>query len=137
MRVEPGTRIELVTSRLRSVCMNPVSGGSIAFRIAMDNSLESKFAELKERTQANLVAFLSTELELAQTLFWSAELEADPQAQARRFLNVINAIAAIRRFEGKIHDAALRQKLQAEVDSLQKRLDTATAKTARAAAEGR
>jgi hypothetical protein len=99
----------------------------------MDNSLKPKFDELKERTQGNLVAFLSTELELAQTLLWSAELEADPQAQARRFLCVLNAIAAIRRFEGKIHDAALRQKLQAEVDSLQKRLDTATAKAARAA----
>ena len=88
----------------------------------------ANFAELHQRSQDNLINFLSTEVELARTLCKMAEASRDQYDRDRRLDSIRKVIEAIRHFEGRIADTSIRKNLDREASKLEAFLSSASAR---------
>ena len=82
---------------------------------------ETKIAETKARHQKALVAFLSADLDLAGTFLDTARIDAqsDPVHARKLVETALNALRAVRRFQGRIEDPTEWARVNDETDRLE------------------
>jgi hypothetical protein len=84
--------------------------------------VDSEFEQLRERSQRNLVAFLTTELDLALGFAQTAKMQAQTQhhenfERSREYAE--RALEVVQQFSARVVSSEMREQLQERADELQ------------------
>jgi len=78
------------------------------------------FLELRERSQENLIGFLTTDLGLGETMLKMARVTQSSEHRLKLLDNIRAVLRAVEHFEGRIEDRKARTEIHNQADRLKK-----------------